>query len=257
MKKLKVFCLIAVAIGLTASGDLFAQSSPLTGKNVIKYNLTATAIGHYAIQYERVINPKQSFAIGFGISPNVSLPFKQTLMDAFGDNADAKSAIESTKFTKFTITPEYRFYLGKKEAPGGFYIAPFARYTNMKLTQAYKFTDSDDSKHTANVTGKFNGVGAGVVFGAQWLLGKKENIVLDFWFAGPFAGVMKATFEGVDDQFIKDPATLENDIEGFDLPLWTIDATVTNVNGKGKVDANLKGPFYGFRTLGLSIGYRF
>lgn len=58
MKKLKVFGLIAVAIGLTASGDLFAQSSPLTGKNVIKYNLTATAIGHYAIQYERVINPQ-------------------------------------------------------------------------------------------------------------------------------------------------------------------------------------------------------
>lgn len=256
MKKLKVFGLIAVAIGLTSSGDLFAQSSPVTGKNIIKYNLTATAIGHYAIQYERVINPKQSFAIGFGISPNVSLPFKQTLMDAFSDNADAKSAIESTTFTKFTITPEYRFYIGKKEAPGGFYVAPFARYTNMKMSQKYKFTENGIN-HIADVTGRFNGVGAGVVFGAQWLLGKKENIVLDFWFAGPFAGVMKATFEGFDDKLINDPAAREKEIEDFKIPLWTVDATVTNVNGKGKVDANLKGPFYGFRTLGLSIGYRF
>ncbi len=85
-------------------------------------------MGHYMLQYERVTGLNQSFAIGFGISPNEPLPFKSYAVDAAGDNEEAKSAVESMRFTKFTLTPEYRFYISKKGAPKGFYIANFCRY---------------------------------------------------------------------------------------------------------------------------------
>ncbi|HMO31805.1 MAG TPA: DUF3575 domain-containing protein [Lacibacter sp.] len=254
--------LLLTVVALFVCGTLLAQGPQpqigigAGGKNIIKYNLSGTALSHYAIQYERVTTPRQSFALGLGISPNVGLPFKQTLLDQFGDNTDARRAIESTRFTKFTITPEYRFYVGKKGAPSGFYIAPFGRYTYMDLEQVYTFTPSSGREHKPLINGTFRGVGGGVLFGSQWLLGKKQNIVLDWWIAGPFIGSMNASFNGKDDMSdmsAADKADLENDIESVELPLWKIDATV----GNNVIDVKLTGPFYGVRAFGLSLGIRF
>jgi hypothetical protein len=227
--------------------------SSLPGKSIVKVNLSSIALSHYSLQYEYVLNNRQSIALGLGVSPREGLPFKQTLLDNFGENADARSAIESTTFSKFTITPEYRFYLGKKGAPSGFYIAPFARYTNMSFDNDYTYTPSSGEKHVAHVTGKFNGIGGGVMVGSQWLL--SSRVTLDWWIAGPFIGTMKADFHGTDDMSDmtpQDKAELENDIESVDIPLWEIDATV----GNNTIDAKLTGPFYGIRAFGISLGLR-
>jgi hypothetical protein len=229
------------------------SQKPVAGKNIIKVNLTSAALKHYSLQYERVVSKRKSFAIAFGVSPNVGLPFKKTLLNLFDGNADAKKAIETTKFNKITITPEYRFYVGKKDAPSGFYVAPFARYTHMSISQDYEFTPSSNKLHTAHLKGKFSGIGAGVKVGAQWLLG--ERVTLDWWIAGPFVGAMNASFHGTDDMSdmnAQDKAGLEEDIESLDIPLWKIDATV----GNNKIDAKLKGPFYGI-VAGLNLGIRF
>ena len=230
------------------------DESILAGKSIIKLNLSSAVLNHYAMQYEYVVNRNQSFALGVGVSPKVGLPFKKTLMDKFGDNDDARTAIESTLFTKVTITPEYRFYFGKGGAPTGFYLAPFARYTNMTLEQDYQFTPSSGRLHTANLKGKFTGIGGGVAMGAQWALSSK--LTLDWWIVGPFVGKMKADFHAVDDMSdmsAQDKADLEGDIEGVDIPLWKIDATV----GENTIDTKLNGPFYGVRAFGLSLGFRF
>lgn len=227
------------------------------GKNILKINLAAVALSHYSFQYERVTGKKQSFAFGFGFSPNVDLPFKNTLSDKFGDNDDAARAIETTRFSKITITPEYRFYVGKKRAPQGFYLAPFARYMHMKISQDYTFTPSSGNLHTAHMDGTINGIGGGVLIGAQWLLGKKQNVSIDWWIAGPFFGAMNGDFHGTDPDMDElspaDRADLESDIEGVDIPLWDVDATI----GAYTVDAKLKGAFYGARLFGISIGFRF
>jgi hypothetical protein len=224
-----------------------------SNKNIIKLNLTSIALKHYSLQYERTLTKKRSVAIGIGFSPNVGLPFKKTLLDLFDGNADARKAIETTVFNKITITPEYRFYLGKKEAPSGFYIAPFIRYTHMSISQDYEFTPSSNKLHVAHLKGKFSGIGTGVKFGAQWALGRR--VTLDWWIAGPFIGAMNASFHGTDDMTdmtAQDKAELESDIESVDIPLWKIDATV----GNNKIDAKLKGPFYGV-LAGLNLGIRF
>jgi hypothetical protein len=250
---------VLLSAGLLLPGTLLHAQPPESSKerkNLFKINLSSIAINHYAFQYERVTRKKQSFAIGFGFSPNVDLPFKNTLSDQFGDNADAVRAIETTKFTKITVTPEYRFYFGKK-APQGFYLALFARYSNMKISQDYTFTPSNGSLHNAHITGKINGIGGGVLAGAQWLLGKQQRISIDWWIAGPFIGSMNGDLVGTDPKMneltAQDRADLENDIESVDIPLWDVDATV----GANSVDVKLKGAFYGVRFLGISLGIKF
>ena len=253
MKILRIYFLMIYTF--ISMYGLLAQTDK---SNLLKYNLSGLAVKYHAIQYERVLGPKHSFALTLGFSPSTSLPFKEQLITQYGNDAQARSAIESTVFDKFTITPEYRFYLSSK-APQGFYIAPFARYSKMKMSQNYSFIDSDNTTHNPLISGTFTGFGGGLLLGAQWMLGKA--VALDLWLAGPFYGSQKGEFHAVDDKKIINTAGLESDIENTNLPLWNMDATVTNqtINGaqRAVIDVNLTGPFIGLRMLGLTLGIRF
>jgi hypothetical protein len=229
-------------------------SSLVLGKNIIKFNLSSVAIEHYMLQYERALALNKSIGLGIGFSSGIEIPFKGTLLNQFGGNEDARRAIETTKFDKLTITPEYRFYFGPKGAPLGFYLATFVRYTKLSFTQDYTFTPGNGIEHVAAVTGKLNGVGGGAMMGIQWALG--NSLTLDWWILGPFVGVQDGHFDGIcdmSDMSPEDYSNLESDIESIDIPLWTIDATVYG----NVIDAKISGPFYGVRMLGLSLGFRF
>src|SRR5262245_32930520 len=89
----------------------FPVRAQITGANIFKFNLSSFATSHFMFQYERVLSPKHSIALGFGFSFGADLPFKKQLLKEVGDNTDARTAIESCKFDKITITPEYRFYV--------------------------------------------------------------------------------------------------------------------------------------------------
>jgi len=209
------------------------------------------------LEYERVLTKKSSLALTLGISPNVPLPFKSTLMKDFSGNSDARRAIETTNFTRYTATLEYRFYFSGK-APKGLYFAPFVRYMNMKLDQDYTFTPSDGQLHTAHLTAKFDGFGAGFLIGDQFLLG--PHWAIDWWIVGPFYGPnITADFIGVDPKMgnmsAQDIANLKNNIESIKLPLYTTTATVTPATNT--VEAKLVGPYYGIRAFGLCFAYRF
>ena len=248
---------LLVLIGLFLASNVNGQVAavaPIIGANVIKVNVSSSlALGHYLFQYERALSLNRSIGLGIGVSSNVDLPFKKQLLDQYGDNADAVRAIETTKFDKLTITPEYRFYLNKKGAPIGFYLATFVRYTKFSFSGDYSFTPSNGILHIAPVTGSLNGIGGGAMIGVQWALGK--TITLDWWIVGPFAGVQNGDFNGtsdMSDMSDADKAKLESDIEDTDIPLWNIDATVEN----NTVNAKISGPFVGVRMFGICLGVR-
>ncbi len=228
---------------------------PLVGGNVIKVNVTSSlAMEHYMIQYERALNLNRSIGLGIGISSGIDLPFKNALIDQYGDDEDAKRAIETTKLDKLTITPEYRFYVNKKGAPIGFYVATFVRYTKLSFTQDYSFTPSNGILHIAKVNGDLSGVGGGAMIGVQYALGKV--ITLDWWIVGPFVGVQSGDFDGacdMSDMTPEDLSNLESDIEDTEIPLWTVDATVST----NTINAKISGPFVGLRAFGLCLGVRF
>lgn len=239
-----------VLLGSTA----FGQQVPGKKKNLIKFNFSGLAVNNYTLQYERVLGVHSSLALTLSSSPNVALPFRSTLMNDFGNNSDAKRAIETTLFNKTNVTLEYRFYTGH-EAPRGFYIAPFLRYMNMKLSQDYTFTPSDEILHVAHLNAQFDGFGAGMLFGYQWLLG--SHWAIDWWIVGPFYGTsITADFLGtcnMSDMSTQDKVNLVNNIQSVKLPLYTTTAAV----GQNTVEAKLTGPYYGVRVMGLCLAYRF
>ena len=233
------------------------KSLDVLKKNIVKVNLSAIAVEAYTIQYEHVVNKAQSIALTVGLSPNVPLPFKQTLLNDFKGNSDARRAIETTVFSKYTATLEYRFYFSGN-APKGFYFAPFARYMNMKIGQDYTFTPSDGLLHHAHMNGKFDGIGAGFLLGDQFLIGK--NWAIDWWIIGPFYGSnITADFIGTDpmmgDMSQQDLDNLKNNIESVKLPLYKTSATVTP--STNTVEAKLVGPYFGLRAMGVCLAYRF
>jgi hypothetical protein len=250
---LSIGCLNAQTVTPTSA----VPDVPLLNKNLIKFNLTGVLLNAYDLQYERVLNRKQSIAVTISASPNVPLPFKSTLLNDFGGNSDAKRAIETTEFTRYTVTAEYRFYFSGN-APKGLYFAPFLRYMNMNLSQNYTFTPSDGKLHTAHMTSEFSGFGVGFLIGDQFLIG--NHWAIDWWIVGPFYGPnITADFLGTDPQMgdmdAQDLANLKNNIESVKLPLYKTTATVTP--STNTVEAKLVGPYYGIRAFGLCLAYRF
>lgn len=227
----------------------------LVNKTVVKFNLTGVAFKSFAVQYERILTPHSSITVTASTSQDAPLPFKDALMDQFGDNEDARRAIGTTRFTKYNGTIEYRLYLAG-HAPTGWYIAPFARYIHMDISQDYTYTPSDGILHRAHLNAKFGAVAGGVMLGHQWMLGKR--VALDLWLLGPFYGSqVKADFVGEDPLWPSlkpaDVTKLHSDIEGTTLPGYktTADLPLPIIHAK------LVGPYYGVRAFGLAIGYRF
>lgn len=158
---LKAALLAAGVLGGTFTAN--AQS-----QNVIKANIFSPLVRTGNFAYERALTENRSFQLGLFFTG-----FKAS----------------DTRFNGIGLTPEYRFYLSEsKEAPAGFYVAPFLRYQNFKLTS----TDS-------GVGGTLQTFGGGVTAGYQILL--KDRVAFDFFLGPSFnAGNAKAN-DGSADSF--------------------------------------------------------
>lgn len=265
MKKSTLFAvvfgsLLAVPALSQAPVDVPAALPILEKPNIFKVNLAGVPFGSYTLQYERVINRKQSLGMTITYSPDQDLPFKTALLNIFGNDAQATSAINSTLLNTISITPEYRFYAEVPGAPFGFYAATFLRYVNMTHSGTYSFQLSD-GEHKPYIETTFNGFGVGEMIGIQWKLG--NSMTLDWWILGPFVGVLNGSSHGDDNRVVNDAdkADLEADIEdvGNSIPGWTVEATVSDhpTTGLGVVDADLSGLLIGARVFGICLGYRF
>ncbi len=144
MKNLfKVFTLV-FALSLFANANLFGQSG------VIKLNILSPIVSTLNLSYEHMLSEDRSAQLGFFYTG---------------------ASIGDTKLSGIGITPEYRIYLGDDPAPDGFYVAPFLRYQNFKLS-----SDFDNSE------GTYSSFGVGLIVGRQWLFG--ERVTFDI-FLGP------------------------------------------------------------------------
>lgn len=146
--------------------------------NIVKVNVLSPVVSTGSFFYERTIADDKSLQLGL-------------FYTGFG--------IGDTKFSGFGITPEFRKYLSSsKQAPEGFYLAPFLRYQSFNLKTEYNDWSSDGEKNTAEAT--FNTIGAGVLIGKQWIFA--DRFVLDTFFGPNYnAGNVKAKDGSTEDQF--------------------------------------------------------
>jgi hypothetical protein len=224
-------------------------------KNFIKINLTAIAIKNYSIQYERVVNKSISVAVSYRNMPSTSIPFKKLLKDAAAEDGEQETidAIEKLRLSNYAITPELRFYVGKKGYGRGFYIAPFYRYAVFNASNiAFEYGDNLTFQNEIALSGKLTSNTGGIMFGAQWALGK--TIVLDWWIFGPHYGAANGTFSGLANKPLTqtEQQELRENLEDIDIPLTTKTVIVNSAGATLKLD----GPWAGVRG-GISLGVRF
>ena len=223
-------------------------------KNFLKVNLTALALKNYSFQYERAFTKTLSVAVSYRTMPNTTLPFKAAIEEAIAEEGDQETvnAIRDLKMENFAITPEVRFYLGKKGWGRGFYIAPFYRYAEFKVSNiAFEYGDNPAIQNKIALSGKLTANTGGLAFGAQWALGKV--IVLDWCIVGPHYGGGKGDFAGASSRLLTPAEQLElrQDLENLDIPFT--DKTV-NVTASG-ASMKLDGPWGGARAA-ISLGIR-
>jgi hypothetical protein len=253
MKKI----LFALAFLFTLQGT--AQKL-IGGNNIIKVNLTSYALKNYHLSYERSLNHFMSVSASYRYMPKASLPL-QSIAEKYIDN----SAInyELIQIGNNALTFESRFYLGLQKM-SGFYIAPYARFAEFDLSVPVEYTYTPDQTvgaiignkpitKTAGLNGNIKSNSYGAYIGLQKQLLTK--LVIDIWFIGGHYGNSNGNL---------------NFVAPEKLPTQAVDALQKTLNDtklnpfelKSKVDQNgatadMKGPWAGFRGLGISLGLRF
>ncbi len=252
---------LALSAGAQSSSDSTENSGKISGKkdpgrNLIKLNLTSIFFNNYSLQYERILNKTISVAISGRYMPTSGLPFKNKILEAIGeDDPDGQELVEKIRVSNYAITPEIRFYLGKKGYGRGFYIAPYYRFASFDFKDLQSTYETDSNEDATVITnGKINSNSAGILFGAQWSLGK--HICLDWWILGPQYGGAKGNFAGVTSTPLseEEQESLRQDLEDqfSDFPDVKTDINVT-ANG---ATVKLTSPWLGIRA-GITLGVRF
>lgn len=236
------------------------QATDAAPKNNIKLNLLGLAATNISLQYERALTPRSSVALGLGLMPRHTLPYTRYVDDAFlgyeWASKETRAALDDfldhARISGFSITPEYRYYFGKKPQQG-FYVAPFLRYSSYNLDWDYVFIDEDKGKlYPTTMKGTLSLFGGGLMVGAQWYV---KRVSIDWWILGGSYNKNTLTLDAdvdISNMDAEDRADLNDQIRDVTVKGKYFNATVRDngVNGKGSV---------GLPALraGLCIGYRF
>ncbi len=242
-----------LCLGMNAQAQDKTTTTPEIRKNYAKINLPGIAIRNYGLQYERVLSKRISFALGYRFMPEGAIPFKSAILNSGNNTPEAEKAINSLRLANTAITPEIRFYMGKKGYGRGFYIAPFYRNGNFKASGVQlEFEGNGGSTETMTLSGDIKGNSFGLMFGAQWALGK--NICLDWFILGPHYGSGSGSLKGSSSVALSqaEQNDLLTTLRDIDIPLVEETYTVT----ANSATVSFKGPWAGIRA-GLSLGIRF
>lgn len=215
--------------------------------NLVKLNLFPLTAGNLSIEYERPIAKRITVNGTLSWRPQASLPYK-SIWESIVE--DEEGVLETAKLGAFSMTPEVRFYLGKKDVFKGFYIAPFIKYSHYNTKLNVSYDDEFGVEKNLPIEGGLNALTGGFSVGNQWHLSK--NLSLDWRIIGPNYGFSNGKFESKTNLNSIEQQEIREQLGDLDL---VIVKTELEVNGDGAT-LRTKGGFTGIRTA-LSIGYRF
>jgi hypothetical protein len=256
MKKLHSLPLIIsfALITFTTVASTPGEKEKKMPKNYLKFNITSPLLSNYSFQYERVLTRGMTFGLGFRFMPETGIPHYDMIKDQIeADAVEDLSWLEDLTLQNYAITPELRFYTGKRKYGRGFYFSLFYRYANYEAGNLeVPFTPDMGDEITLYSSGTLISQTGGFMLGAQWALGK--HICLDWWILGPHIGLSSgrliaeasSPFSSIDQQDIRQA------IEEIEVPMLSKDFEVT----ADKIDLKFDGPSAGIRA-GISLGFRF
>lgn len=217
-------------------------------KNIIKLNLPALAFKNISVQYERAIAKKMTVAATFRFMPKGSIPFKKSIIK-LADDPDTERQLNNLEIGNMAVMPEIRFYVGKKGAFHGFYLAPYANIARYSSSLLFEYDDNGTTE-TIPLSGDVNTFGGGLLLGAQWKLSKA--VYLDWWILGPNYGNSKGSLIGKKTLTPTEQQDLRDELASLDIPLTEF---TYNVDGNGAT-VKFDGPWAGVRA-GICIGINF
>lgn len=216
-------------------------------RTFVKVNLYGLVLRNYSLQLEHTLGKRISLGIGYRFMPNGKLPLQ------YLEQKVVDQTINQLHVGNSAITPEIRFYVGKKGYGHGFYFAPFYRYAIFDASNiSIDYTNVSNTQSSLNISGKVNSRAFGLLLGAQWKLGK--HISLDWWIIGPHFGKATGTLQGVPSipLSLEEQQNLQAEMEKIDVPFTNRTVEVTASRARFILD----GPWGGIRT-GLAVGFHF
>jgi hypothetical protein len=253
MKKLLFILALIVTLQLNAQ-------KLIGGNNIIKGSLSSFALKNYHISFERSLNHFMSVSASYRYMPKSSLPL-QSIAKKYIDNSAIN--FDLIQMGNNALTFESRFYLGLQKM-SGFYIAPYVRFANFDLAVPVAYTynpdaavgsviGSDPITKIADINGTIKSTSYGAYIGLQKQLLTK--LVLDIWFIGGHYGSSNGSLNFVAPEKLPSQAVtaLQQALDDTKVNPFELKSKVTQ-NG---ATADMKGPWAGFRGLGISLGLRF
>ena len=236
--------LVAALIFQAQVNTLSAQN---LGKNMAKINVSAFALKGFNVQYERQLSHRLTAAIGYSNIPYSTIAY-QSMIENFFEDTD----VEVGKFQLGTsiFTPEIRYYVGKKGAYRGFYLAPYGRISNYKMQVPVSISTGINNK-TVLFNGKIDNLTGGLMLGSQWKL--SERLYLDWWIVGASIGSANGNLVAATPLNTLEQQELRDQLSNIDIPFTDIKY---NVNSTGAT-VTTTGSMVGARGLGFNLGFRF
>jgi hypothetical protein len=201
-----------------------------------------------------------SVSASYRYMPKGSLPL-QSIAKKYIDNPAIN--FDLFQMGNNALTFESRFYLGLQKM-SGFYIAPYARFANFDLAVPVAYTYNPDAAvgsvigsnpitKIADINGTIKSTSYGAYIGLQKQLLTK--LVLDIWFIGGHYGSSNGSLNFVAPEKLPSQAVtaLQQALDDTKVNPFELKSKVTQ-NG---ATADMKGPWAGFRGLGISLGLRF
>ena len=237
-----VITIIALAFALPAI------SQQPDGKNMGKINLSAFAFKGFGLQYERQVGRRITVALGYGKIPTSTIPFKSYIETQI-NNPDVK--VGDFRLGTSILTPEVRYYFGKKGAFHGFYVAPYARIGTYNIDGPVQYTSSTNTKRSAVFDGKLHATTGGLMLGSSFQLSNK--LYLDWWIIGAGIGGANGNLATITALSKDEQTSLQNSLNSLNVPFTRIQSQV-NDNG---ATITTTGTMAGVRGLGFNLGFRF
>ena len=248
----KVLFILALLITLQVNAQKL-----IGGNNIIKGNLTSFALKNYHLSFERSLNHFMSVSASYRYMPKGSLPL-QAIAKKYIDNPAIN--FDLFQMGNNALTFESRFYLGLQKM-SGFYIAPYARFADFDLSIPVEYTYTPEGSFiaptpitkSANLDGVIKSTSYGAYIGLQKQLLTK--LVIDIWFIGGHFGSSNGSLNFIAPEKLPTQAVsaLQKALDNTKVSPFEITSKV-NQNG---ATADMKGPWAGFRGLGISLGLRF
>ena len=240
MKKLVFFFAVTIV-----SGSVFSQAKLNDKKSMIKLNLSSFATKGVGLQYEYKVSKGITFALGYSTIPKGKVAFQSVIESSINDT---NVNIGGIQLGTSILTPEVRFYVGKRGAFHGFYFAPYARISTYKMSFPI---DIESTNKTVLFDGKLNNTTGGLLLGSNFKLSK--SLYLDWWILGASAGSAKGTLVAATSLTPSEQTAFKDQLDGLDIALTTI---TSEVNAKGAT-IRTTGTMFGLRGLGFNLGIRF